>query len=178
MCSTVRATGVVLGVMSLALGGCRSKQPAEMTPVESANLESRHGAISATETLANDLLALPIFASRTDEQAIRVLKTDNTTHDPRFDGEVFTQRLRVILSRRSNGRVRVISEKPDSGQPDSTTSPAVRATPTPNAGFALSSRVTELRTADMRHYLMECTLSDETTRQPVWSGSYRVGIAQ
>src|SRR5204862_491624 len=102
-----------------AIAGCSHDRPheygEERPPVD--QLDSRDRGLqskdvaSATDQLAQDLLRLPEMNASKEQWTVVVDRVENHTTDPRFNYDIFTERLRVNLSKYGHGRVALIENK-------------------------------------------------------------------
>src|ERR1035437_5520719 len=99
-------TAMCLGLTSVAAIGCHSDRPHEYgeqrPPVtdlaeDDRGLQSKD-VVDASDQLAQDLLADPKLNASTTQWTMVVTGMENTTTDPRFNYDIFTQRLKVSIA--------------------------------------------------------------------------------
>ena len=193
-----KVAGAVAGLL-LALAGCGSREmpqeygrerpPMDELDERDRGLQSKD-VIAATDQLAMDLLSSPDLNASKDQWTMVVMSVENKTTDPRFDYDIFIQRLRTNLSRHGRGRVTLIEnrdrlrsmqnreleqERDPFGQGGNRTQPGPAGT---QPDYALYGTVSELRGRGTSYYLMEFTATNLTNRHQVWSGIYEVRVAR
>jgi hypothetical protein len=185
-------------VLTAALGamvGCsdkphdygRQRPPVEELDSRDRGLQSKD-VVSASDKMAQDLLAAPELNSSRERWVMVVDHVENRTSDRGFDMDIFLERLRVNLAKYGKGRVQLVenktklrelqsreldSERDDYGQ-GATAAPRARLQP----DYALYARIMELPNRGTSYYLAEFSASDLRNGQQVWTNAYEVKAAR
>lgn len=182
----------------IAVAGCSQDKPheygQERPPVDQLDARDKglqsKDVVSATDQLAQDLLALPELNQSKAQWTIVVDRVENHTTDPAFNYDIFTERLRTNLSRYGHGRVALIEnkakyrevqsreleqERDDYGQGAAPGTPGPKGT---QPDFALYGKIYEIPNRGTSYYMAEFNLTNMTNRQIVWSRPYEVKVAR
>jgi PBP1b-binding outer membrane lipoprotein LpoB len=198
---TTKMTQALIGgamlALSMAAGGCSSSQPQSYErarpPVDRLDSRDRglqsKDVVSASESMANDLLQNPELNFSEGQWKIVVGKIRNNTATARQDLMVFLQRLRVRLAQQSAGRVALIQNRDDframqsaeleQGAADEFEQGAGTAQPGP-AGiqpqYMLDCLVSDLPGRGTNYYVFEFQLTSLRDRRIVWTNMYEVKV--
>jgi hypothetical protein len=139
--------------------------------------------IQATDQLAMDLLSMPELNTSAEQWTMVVTGVENQTQDPRFNYDIFTERLRTELSKHGKGRIALIENKDrlKDLQSRELEQPTPKGTPGPagiQPDLALYGKIMELRNRGTSYYLMQMTVTNLQTRQQIWNGDYEVKVAR
>ena len=190
-------TAMCLGLTSIAAIGCHSDRPHEYgkqrPPVTDLTEDDRglqsKDVVDASDSLAQDLLADPKLNASSTQWTMVVTGMENTTTDPRFNYDMFTQRLKVNIARYGSNRVALIENRDrlhdlrnrewEGGKGDQFGQTG-GAAPGAGAGiqprYALYGKISELPNRSTSYYFAEFNVTDLTTRQIVWSRAYEVKV--
>jgi hypothetical protein len=183
-------------VLSLAiLAGCHDDRPhsygEERPPVDELHsgdkgLQSKD-VISATDSLAQDLLADPALNASKTQWTLVVTNVENQSHDPGYNADIFTERLKVKLSQYGQGRVALIENKaklenlqhqelePGQRQDNYGQGPGTPAGPNGiQPDYALYGKIMEMPNHSTTYYFCEFSITDLHSRRLVWTRSYEV----
>lgn len=186
-----------LGLCGILAAGCASDRPhdygKERPPVDSltegdAGLQSKD-VVDASDQLAQDLLADPKLNASSTQWTVVVTGMKNNTTDPRFNYDIFTQRLKVNLAKHGANRISLIENKDqlhelrnrewEGGQGDQFGQTG-GAAPGAGAGiqprYALYGTISEMANRGTSYYFCEFTVTDMATRQIAWTGAYEVKV--
>jgi hypothetical protein len=195
-CKLVLSAGVLVGLGILP--GCASDRPheygRERPPVDridrrDTGLQSKD-VVSASDQMAQDLLAQPEINRSRDRLTIVVDHVENRTVQNRFDLDIFLERLRVNLAKYGKGRVALIenrdklrglqSRELEQEREDRFGQGGTRGGAPGPAGvqpdFALYGRIMELNNRGTSYFLCEFTLTDLHTREQIWTNAYEVKV--
>lgn len=177
---------VLVGLAAMLTAGCATDRPQEYgrqrPPVDQLDARDRglqsKDVVSATDQLAMDLLAAPkLNASRTTWTMV-VVSMENKTTDPRFNYDIFIERLRGLLARHGGDRITLIENR--DRYRDLQAKELEHGARPQDAGiqpdYALYGKVMELPNRGTSYYLMDFTITNLQTRQQVWSGQYEVRV--
>jgi hypothetical protein len=187
--------GVLVGVAVLGGSGCsdkpheygRQRPPVGELDERDRGLQSKD-VVSASDQMAQDLLADRELNASRDRWMMVVDHVENRTSNRGFDMDIFLERLRVNLARYGKGRVQLVenkaklrdlqareldSERDDYGQ-GATATPRPRSQP----DYALYARVMELPNRGTSYYLCEFTATDLKSGHQVWTNAYEVKVAR
>jgi hypothetical protein len=177
----------------LVLAGCAKDRPHdyghERPPVGDLTRGDRglqsKDVIDASDALAQDLLADPKLNASATQWTLVVTGVENMTADPRFNYDIFVQRLKVNLAKYGANRIALIENRdrlrdlrnrewePGRGDEFGQTGGA-----SAGAGiqprYALYARMSELPNRQTSYYFCEFNVTDMATRQIVWSRAYEV----
>ena len=143
--------------------------------------------VSASDQMAQDLLADPGLNGSRDRWLMVVDHVENRTMDRGFDMDIFLERLRVNLARQGRGRVQLVenkaklqelqsreldNERDNYGQGGA--APVRRTQP----DYGLYARVMELPNRGTSYYLCEFTATDLKSGLQVWTNAYEVKVAR
>jgi hypothetical protein len=104
-----------LTVLALGCGGDRPREYARQRPAvdeldhRDRGIQSRD-VVDATDTLMMRLLALPEF-NQPQRRTVVVLEVDNRTNNPRFNYDIFLQRLRGNVGELGRDRIAIIAQR-------------------------------------------------------------------
>ena len=185
-----------IGIAAAMALGCHNKKTEKMgrerPPVDEL---SNHGrglqgkdVISASDEMAQDLLASPEINESHTQLLIVVDRVENRTQTQRFNMDIFLQRLRVNISKYGKGRVQLVEnrdklhelqsrelEQPErdrfgqGGMGGGAPGPAGL-----QPDYALYARVSDLPNEETAYYFLEFSLTNLKTRQLVWTNAYEV----
>lgn len=174
-----------VGMFCGLAGGCVSDRPHEYgqqrPPVDQIDERDRglqsKDVVSATDQLAQDLLSRPELNDSKTQWTIVVTGVENLTTDPRFNYDIFTERLRTNLAKYGHGRVALIENKDrlhdlQSRELESSSPNANAAGVQPD--FALYGKIIEMPNRKTSYYLATFTLTNLKTRVQVWADDYEV----
>jgi hypothetical protein len=190
-------TTLAAGMIGLIAVGCsdrphqygQERPPVDQLTAGNTGLQSKD-VVSATDQMAADLLALPELNASQKQWTIVVTNVDNKTQDPRFNYDVFTERLRAQLARQGHGRVALIenrdtyknlqSKELEQGN-DEFGQGGGKAQPGPvgqNPDYALRATVIEMPNRATSYYMVTFYLTNLNTRVQVWTNDYEVQAAR
>lgn len=191
------STVVCLGLSSIAVIGCHSDRPHEYgkqrPPVTDINEHDRglqsKDVVDASDQLAQDLLADPKLNASSTQWTMVVTGMENNTSDRQYNYDIFTQRLKVNLSRYGSNRVALIENRDrlhelrsrewEPGQGDQFGQTG-GAAPGAGAGiqprYALYGKISDMPNRSTNYYFAEFSVTDMTTRQIVWTRAYEVKV--
>lgn len=181
------------GMVSMIAAGCsdrphqygQERPPVDQLTEGNTGLQSKD-VVSATDQMAADLLALPELNASKKQWTIVVTNVDNKTQDPRFNYDVFTERLRVQLARQGHGRIALIENRDtyknlqskeleqsndEFGQGGGKTQPGPVGQ---NPDYALRATVIEMPNRATDYYMVTFYLTNLNTRVQVWTNDYEV----
>ncbi len=189
------STFMCLGLASIAVIGCHSDRPHEYgkqrPPLTDINEHDRglqsKDVVDASDQLAQDLLADPKLNASSTQWTMVVTGMKNNTSNPQYNYDIFTQRLKVNISRYGANRVQLIENRDqlhelrnrewEGGKGDEFGQTG-GAAPGAGAGiqprYALYGTISELPSRSTSYYFAEFTVTDMTTRQIVWTSAYEV----
>ncbi len=174
---------LLLGVSSLLLvaGGCVVTEPSRV-PVDA--LVDDNGGLqakdvqAATDRFATALLALPRINTSDHKLAIVVIDPVNQTTDPySAQYNVFSNRLKTVLSQKSDGRVQLITNRNAYRdlQNQELDGPAGAGHP---AGvqpeFALTLTINEMPNRATSYYQVNAALTGLNDRTLLWNDTYEI----
>jgi hypothetical protein len=181
------------------LAGCSSDRPHdygqarppidELTPGDSG-LQSKD-VVEATDKLANALVTAPALNASRTQWTLVVTGVDNQTRDHTLDADIFTERLRVNLSKYGHGRINLIenraklqdlqSKELDPVAPPDNYGQGPGAQRGPNGvqpDYALYAKFMEMPNRSTSYYFCEFTVTNLHTREQVWTDAYEVKAAR
>jgi hypothetical protein len=183
-------------ILSLAiLAGCHNDRPheygEERPPVDELHSGDRglqsKDVVSATDSLAQDLLADPALNASKTQWTLVVTGVDNESRDPTYNPDIFTERLKVKLSQYGQGRVALIENKSklenlqrqelDPGQRPDNFGQGPGTPVGPNGiqpDYALYGKIMEMPNRATTFYFCEFTVTDLHSRRVVWTRDYEV----
>ncbi|MBC7783776.1 MAG: hypothetical protein H7144_08040 [Burkholderiales bacterium] len=143
--------------------------------------------ISASDQMAQDLLASSEINRSSTQLLIVVDRVENKTSTQRFNMDIFLMRLKVNLAKYGKGRVQLIenrdklrelqSRELETGGGDQFGQGGLGLQPG-HAGiqpdYALYARISELPNQDTSYFFLEFNLTNLKTRQLAWSNAYEV----
>jgi hypothetical protein len=180
------------------LAGCASDRPHDYgdsrPPVDAISPDDRglqsKDVVSASDQMAQDLLALPELNRSQNRWTIVVDHVDNQTQNHRFNLDIFLDRLRVNLAKYGHDRVALIENKAkyhglqsnelegeregdqfQQGDTSGVAKPAYRGI---QPDYSLYAKISELPNRGTDYYYCEFTLTDLRTREQVWTNAYEV----
>jgi len=138
--------------------------------------------ISASDQMAQDLLASPDINAQRTQLLIVVDHVENRTQSQRFDMDIFLARLKTNLNKYGKGRVQLIEnrdklhqlqsrELEPTGQGGNPGSPMAAGI---QPDYALYATVSELPNRETSYFYLEFSLTNLHTRQLVWTNGYEV----
>lgn len=200
--------GLGLMVAGLGLGGVagcaddrpheygRQRPPVDQLDARDRGLQSKD-VVAATDQLAMDLLAIPEVNASPTQLTVVVTQVENYTQEPRFNYDIFTERLRVNIARLGRGRLAIIENR------DRLANLQARELDGPGAGgagdrfgqggspppatggpggiqpeYALYGKIYDLPNRATDYYLATFQLTNLRTRQIAWTGQYEVKVAR
>jgi len=186
---------LVFAASGLALlVGCSSDRPhdygQERPPVGDLapgdrGLQSKD-VVDASDSLVQDLLADPKLNASQTQWTLVCTGMENMTTDPRFNYDMFVQRLKINIAKYGSNRIALIENRDrlrdlrsrewEGGRGDEF---GQTGGGTPGAGsiqprYALYGKISELPNRSTSYYFCEFNITDMTTRQIVWARSYEV----
>ncbi len=169
------------------------RPPVDTLDTRDKGLQSKD-IVSASDQMAQDLLALPELNESAHKWTIVVSNVENRTTSNRFDLNIFLDRLRVNLGKYGHGRVALIENKArfhdvqsrelegeregdDFGQGGrgGKTAPGPRGV---QPDYGLYAKISELPNRGTSYYFCEFTLTGLQTREVVWTNAYEVKVAR
>ncbi len=125
-------------------------------------------------------------ASKT-QWTLVVTNVENQSHDPGYNADIFTERLKVKLSQYGQGRVALIENKaklenlqhqelePGQRQDNYGQGPGTPAGPNGiQPDYALYGKIMEMPNHSTTYYFCEFSITDLHSRRLVWTRSYEV----
>jgi hypothetical protein len=182
------AAAMVLGA---AMAGCsdkpheygRQRPPVGELDDRDRGLQSKD-VVSASDRMAQDLLADRELNASRDRWLMVVDHVDNQTADRGFNMDIFLERLRVNLSIHGKGRVQLVENRTklhemqnrelDSERDTPGGSAAPRARTQPDYG--LYARAMELPNRGTSYYLLSFRVTDLRNGLEVWANQYEVKV--
>lgn len=182
------SAGVMLTMFAAGAGGCyhdrpheygKQRPPVDQTDARDSGLQSKD-IVSATDQLAMDLLSLPELNESGRRWTMVVTGVENYTSDPRFDYQIFIERLRTNLSKLGRDRIALIDNKQrvhDIQQAERDDMPAGHNTVNEiQPDFALYGKILELPSRATSYYQCQFDVTDLRTREQIWSRAYEVKV--
>jgi hypothetical protein len=190
---------ICLGLgLGAAIAGCHSDRPHDVgrqrPPVDSLDDRDRglqsKDVVSATDTLARDLLALREFRESPHQWTMVVTGIEDRTIDRSFfyNYDIFTERLRTNLATYGQGQLRLIENKAriedlrsreldrqrdDFGQGGRPSGPT-RTQP----DYALYGKAYDMPNRGTNYYLIEFVVTNLRSGEQVWANKYEVKVAR
>jgi hypothetical protein len=182
---------MILMTALAALGtaaGCYSDRPhdygQQRPPVDQIDERDRglqsKDIVSATDQLSMDQLALPELNDSKTRWTRVVTGVENYTQDPRFDYQIFIERLRTTLSQHGRDRIALIENKDrlrdlQSSERDDMPKGS-RSSAEIQPDFALYGKILELPNRATSYYQCQFDVTDLRTRELIWSRAYEVKV--
>jgi hypothetical protein len=184
------------------LAGCASDRPHDYgenrPPVDSVSPDDRglqsKDVVSASDQMAQDLLASPDLNHSQNRWTMVVDHVDNETQNHRFNLDIFLERLRVNLAKYGHDRVALIENKAkyhglqsnelegeregdpyQQGDSAGTNKPVYRGI---QPDYSLYAKIMEMPNRGTDYYYCEFTVTDLRTREQVWTNAYEVRVAR
>jgi hypothetical protein len=192
---------VLVSLSLLASGsvGCYSDRPHEYgrqrPPVDQLDDRDRglqsKDVVAATDQLAADLCALPEVNLSPTQLTVVVTNVENYTQEPRFNYDIFTERLRVNIARMGRGKLAIIENRDrlaniQSRELDSApnTDKFGQGGRPPSSGgpggiqpeYTLYGKIYDMPNRATNYYLATFQLTNLRTRQITWTGQYEVKV--
>jgi len=184
------------------LAGCASDRPHDYgenrPPVDSVSPDDRglqsKDVVSASDQMAQDLLASPDLNHSQNRWTMVVDHVDNETQNHRFNLDIFLERLRVNLAKYGHDRVALIENKAkyhglqsnelegeregdpyQQGDSAGANKPVYRGI---QPDYSLYAKIMEMPNRGTDYYYCEFTVTDLRTREQVWTNAYEVRVAR
>lgn len=182
----------LLGIAGLGIVGCAHNRPADYAdrrpPIDSTDprdsgLQSKD-VVASTDQLAMDLLSIPEVTRNPNRLTMVVSNVENRSADPRFNYDIFVERLRVKLSEHGRDRIALIENRDKLRDLQSRELDSPRDTfgqggrgGGPNGiqpDFALYGKIYEMPNRATSYYFCQFNVVDLRSREQIWSRSYEV----
>ena len=176
-----------IGPLGAMLGGCVYEQapgriPADQLSDDNGGLQSAD-VQAATDQMATELLALPRLNASDRKWTIVVSDVVNQTTDPyTAQYNVFSNRLKTVLLKKSEGRVELIDNK------DAYHNLQNQELETPASGaghpagvqpdYALTITINEMPNRAYSYFQVNGKLTSLITRESVWANTYEIQAAR
>lgn len=191
---SILPAGVLLAAITVGCGPSYEEQrpPVDQLDRRDRGLQSKD-VLQASDSLAMDLLALPMLNDSREKWTVVVDRVEDLTRDNLFKGDynIFLQRLQTNLSRQGRGRIALIENRDrfynvrgreleneredDFGQGGRGPRRAPEAI---NPDYALYAKAMDLPGRGTTYYNIQFTLVDLNSRVQVWQGDYEVRVSR
>lgn len=184
-------------VVAMMVVGCGPSYEEQRPPVDQLDRRDRglqsKDVLQASDSLAMDLLALPMLNDSREKWTIVVDRVEDLTRDNSFRGDynIFLQRLQTNLSRQGRGRVALIENRDrfydvrgrelESEREDDFGQGGRGPRRAPSAispDYALYAKAMDLPGRGTTYYNLQFNLVDLSSREMVWTGDYEVRVAR